>query len=132
MIVVDASVVVDALVFSHDNPQLWDYLAEEDLHAPALLDHDVTSALRELVLGRHLEPDRAEDALTDFDDLPIVRWPATDGLRRRVLQLRDDLSARDAAYLALAEALECPMVTRDARLDRSAGRAGLDADILVR
>ena len=64
---------------------------------------------------------RAEDLLTDFDDLRIERWPAEDALRRRAFQLRDNLTAYDAAYVALAEALDCPLVTRDSRLARSSG-----------
>lgn len=72
---------------------------------------------------------RAEDALADFDDLPIRRWPSVHALRRRALQLRDNVSAYDAAYIALAEALDCPLLTRDARLARSNGH---EAQIDVR
>lgn len=100
-------------------------LAAEELHAPALLDFDVVSALRGLTSARRLSPARVHDLLTDYDDLPLCRWPFADGLRRRALQLRDNVSAYDAAYdaayVALAEALECPLVTRDARLARSSG-----------
>jgi predicted nucleic acid-binding protein len=80
----------------------------------------VLLAVRGLVLGSHLTPARAEDALTDFDDLAIERWPSSDGLRRRAFQLRHNVSAYDAAYIALAEALDCPMLTRDQRLRTSA------------
>ncbi len=59
--------------------------------------------------------------MTDFDDLEVRRWPSGDSLRRRAFQLRDDVSAYDAAYVALAEALDCPLVTRDIRLARSSG-----------
>jgi predicted nucleic acid-binding protein len=69
-------------------------MSAEDLHAPALLD---------------------------FDDLTIERWAYSDSLRRRAFQLRHNVSAYDAAYIALAEALDCPMLTRDGRLLRSAG-----------
>jgi predicted nucleic acid-binding protein len=61
--------------------------------------------------------------LTDFEDLPVQRWPFGDGLRRRAFQLRDNVPAYDAAYVALAEALECPLLTRDSRLARSSGHA---------
>src|ERR1700752_3838052 len=83
-------------------------MAGEGLHAPALLDFEVVAALRGLVLGSHLTPARAEDALTDFDDLAIERWPSSGGLRTRAFQLRHNASAYDAAYIALAEALDCP------------------------
>lgn len=73
------------------------------------------------VLGGHLTPARAEDALTDFDDLTFERWPSSDRQRRRAFQLRHNVFAYDAAYIALAEALDCPMLTRDDRLRKSAG-----------
>ncbi|WP_425402289.1 type II toxin-antitoxin system VapC family toxin [Glaciibacter superstes] len=61
--------------------------------------------------------------MTDFEDLPIRRWPSADALRRRVFQLRDNISAYDAAYVALAEALGCPLLTRDSRLAKSSGHS---------
>lgn len=122
MIVIDCSAVVDALTAAaEDANSLRARMSAEDLHAPALLDIEVVAALRGLVLGSHLTPTRAEDALTDFDDLTIERWPCSDSLRRRAFQLRHNVSAYDAAYVALAEALNCPMLTRDGRLRKSAG-----------
>ncbi len=91
-------------------------LAGEDLHAPALLDFEVVSALR-----GNLSATRAQDALTDFDDLAVRRWPSADALRRRAFQLRVNMSAYDAAYVVLAEALDCPLLTWDLRLARSSG-----------
>lgn len=121
MIVVDASALVDVLSGAADAGTLGDRLAGEDLHAPTLVDYEVVAALRGLVLGRHLSAARAEDLLTDFDDLPITRWPAADVLRRRAFTLRSVLSSYDASYVALAEALACPLITRDRRLARSRG-----------
>ncbi|MGH9072791.1 MAG: type II toxin-antitoxin system VapC family toxin [Acidimicrobiales bacterium] len=129
MIVVDAAAVVDALTAAEGSVDLRARLAGEELHAPALVDFELVSALRGLTLGGRLSVTRAEDALTDFDDLAIRRWPNSDTLRRRAFGLRDNLSAYDASYVALAEALECPLVTRDARLARSGGHA---AQIQVR
>ncbi|MHB8342491.1 MAG: hypothetical protein ACYDB7_15175 [Mycobacteriales bacterium] len=60
---------------------------------------------------------------------PIQRWLVGDGLRRRIFQLRSSVSAYDAAYIALAEALECALVTRDVRLSKATGHG---ADIQVR
>lgn len=77
---------------------------DEASHAPALLDYEIVSALRSLTLAGQVSTARAEDAL-----------------RRRAFQLRDSVSAYDAAYVALAEALGCPLLTRDARLARSGG-----------
>jgi predicted nucleic acid-binding protein len=121
LIVVDSAVVVDALTAADGVDDLHAYLAAEELHAPTLLDYEVLSALRGLTLGAHLSTARAQDVLTDFEDLSIQRWPSVDSLRRRAFQLRDNLSAYDAGYVALAEALECSLLTRDARLARSGG-----------
>jgi predicted nucleic acid-binding protein len=123
MIVVDSAAVVDALAAVAGTDELRAYLAAEDLHAPSLLDFEVVSALRGLTLARHMSANRAQDLLTDFGDLPIQRWPLADALRRRAFQLRDNVSAYDAAYLAVAEALDCPLLTRDARLARSSGHS---------
>ena len=122
MIVVDCAAVVDALTAVDGTDDLRAFLAGEELCAPALLDFEVVSALQGLTLGGHLTANRAQDVLSDFDDLQIQRWPSGDGLRRRAFQLRDSVSAYDAAYVVLAEALNCPLLTRDVRLARSCGR----------
>ena len=121
MIVIDSAAVVDALTTIAGSEDLRAEIANEDLHAPTLLDFEVVSALRGLTLGGHLSSARARDALTDFDALSIQRWPSAAPLRLRAYTLRDNLSAYDAAYVALAEALQCPVLTRDARLARSSG-----------
>ena len=123
MIVVDSAAVVDALTNLTGTDELRAYLAAEELHAPSLLDYEVVSAVRGLTLGGHLSAARAQDVLTDFEDLPIRRWPSADALRRRVFQLRDNISAYDAAYVALAEALGCPLLTRDSQLAWSSGHS---------
>lgn len=128
MIVVDCAAVVDALTAVDDSEQLRSVLAAEEMHAPALLDFEVLSAVRGLTLGGHLTSARAQDLLNDFDDLPIRRWPSDRALRMRAFTLRHNLSAYDAAYVVLAEALGCPLVSRDARL---AGSSGHDVDIRV-
>lgn len=119
MIVVDTSAVVDALIAVEGTDDLRAFMRNEELNAPTLLDFEVVSALLGLTLRRKLSPTRAADALTDFDDLAVRRWPSGDGLRRRAFQLRHDTSAYDAAYVTLAEALDCSLLTRDARLARS-------------
>ena len=123
MIVVDSAAVVDALTNVAGTDELRLYLAAEELHAPSLLDCEIVSAIRGLTLGGYLSAARAQDLLTDFEDLPIRRWPSADALRRRAFQLRDNVSAYDAAYIALAETLNCPLLTRDARLARSSGHS---------
>lgn len=121
MIVVDAPAVVDVLTGAPGTDRLAARLAAEELHAPALLDYEVVSALRGLTLCGELTPTRAADALGDYEDLAVERWAGVDALRRRAFGLRAGLGAYDAAYVALAEALQCPLVTRDARLGRSRG-----------
>lgn len=121
MIVVDSAAVVDALTTVEGSDDLRAEIADEDLHAPTLLDFEVVSALRGLTLRGHVSPARARDTLTDFDALPIQRWPSAAPLRLRAFNLRENLSAYDAAYVVLAEALQCPVLTRDTRLARSSG-----------
>jgi predicted nucleic acid-binding protein len=123
VIVADSAAVVDALTAVAGTDELRERFSAEELHAPDLLDYEVVSALRGLTLGGHLSVARAQDLLTDFDDLPIQRWPSADALRRRAFQLRDNVSPYDAASVVLAEALDCPLVTRDARLARSSGHS---------
>jgi len=121
VIVVDCAAVVDALTAVNGTDDLRTFLAGEELHAPSLLDFEFVAALRGLTLRGHLNATRAEDAFTDFDDLEIRRWPSADALRRRTFQLRENVSASDAAYVALAEALDCALLTRDTRLAKASG-----------
>ncbi len=123
MIVVDCSAIVDALTGVDGSESLRAHMADEELHSPALLDVEIVSALRGLTREGRITATRAQDVLTDFEYLPLHRWSAGDSLRRRAFSLRDNLSAYDATYVALAEALQCPLVTRDERLARSPGHA---------
>ena len=120
MIVVDCSAVVDALTAVDGSDDLRELLSRERMCAPSLLDYEVIAAIRGLTRGGHLNVARANDVMSDFDDLAITRWESADALRRRSFELRDNLSAYDASYVVLAEALECPLVTRDRRLQRAA------------
>lgn len=117
MIVVDASAAVSALLRSGQARAL---LPREQLHVPHLADIEIASGLRRMVLARELAPDQAWSALDTWRRLGVVRHPAP-GLLERIWQLRDSLSAYDASYVALAEALGCGVVTADARLSRAAG-----------
>lgn len=96
-------------------------MRQGDLQAPSLLDYEVVAALRGLTAGGKLSTGRAIDALTDYADLEIRKWPSANVLRRRAFELRNNLSAYDAAYVALAETLDCPLLTRDLKLLRAAG-----------
>ena len=91
-----------------------------ELDAPHLIDIEVLHALRGLVRAGKVTADRAADARTDLADLAITRYghePVAD----RIWALRDNLTAYDAASVALAEALDATLITCDARLARAPG-----------
>ncbi len=121
MIVVDCSAIVDALVGTEFEP-IHTMLTEERFAAPTVIDYEVLSALRGLVRGRRVSLHAAHDVLTDLDELPLERWHLAEPLRRRVFDLRANLTAYDASYVVLAESLDCPLVTRDRKLASTAGR----------
>jgi len=103
--------------------------ASERVHAPHLLDVEVTQVLRRLVQRKEISVERAEQALEDLTRLVIERHEHQ-SLVGRVWQLRDSISAYDGVYVALAEALDAPLLTCDAKL---AGAHGHHAKIeLVR
>jgi predicted nucleic acid-binding protein len=89
------------------------------LQAPHLVQTEVLHALRNAVLHREVEPARADIALDDLAALPIVHHTHAP-LNRRVWRLRDNFTAYDATYVALADVLDMPLLTADARLARAA------------
>lgn len=115
MIVVDASAMVEALVGREVPPELLDALGG-DVHAPHLLDVEVLSVLRGLSLSGKLDPVLAEEARRDHFAFTIDRYEVAP-LADRIWQLRHQYASYDAAYLALAEALDAPLYTCDAKLD---------------
>ena len=125
MLVVDTSAVVAALVARPPNQTLVNRLrVDGDLHAPHLLDVELLHALRRLVLAGQLSEDRAADARTDVADLTVVRY-GPGALADRTWELRHNLTAYDATFIALAEALNAPLVTCDARLARAPGSSAV-------
>jgi predicted nucleic acid-binding protein len=116
MLVVDASAVVAALVGKPADESVMDRLsADPELFAPYLLDVEVLHVLRSLVAPGELTDDRAADARVDYHDLNILRC-VHQPLADRAWELRHNLSAYDAVYVALSEVLDAPLVTCDARL----------------
>jgi predicted nucleic acid-binding protein len=123
VIVVDTAVVVEALIGRPRNEALLDRLrAEDELHAPHLIDLEFLQVLRSLVLAGQINVDRAGDARTDFHDLRITRYPH-EPLADRIWELRDNMPAYDAAFVALAEALDGVLITTDRRLSRATGHS---------
>lgn len=123
MIVLDTSAALSCLVSRSPDAALVTRVAEaSSVHVPHLIDVEFVSALRGLVRGSKLTVDRARDALTDFIDLRLVRYPVT-GLMLPMWARRDSLTAYDAAFVCLAEALDCPLVTCDRRLARGSSES---------
>jgi predicted nucleic acid-binding protein len=124
MIVLDASAAVDWLLQTSAGQSIENriYSRNETLHAPHLLDLEVTQVLRRLALQQVVSAHRANEAVRDLLDLRITRYPHL-VLLPRIWQLRHKFSAYDAAYIALAENLGGILVTRDARLASASGHA---------
>jgi len=127
VIVLDASAALDWLLQTAAGQRIEQriYSHRESLHAPHLLDLEVGQVLRRLVREGAVSAHRAEQAIEDLLDLRIARYPHF-VLLPRIWQLRHNLSAYDAAYVALAENLGARLLTRDARL---ASVSGLTAPI---
>src|SRR4029078_1910357 len=120
--VVDASALLDVLLDAPGADAAEARLFQGSaLHAPHLIDAEITQALRRHWLTGRLDEQRGREALIDLTDFPIRRYPHT-ALLPRVWELRDNLTAYDAVYVALAEALDAPLVTRDRRLAAAAKR----------
>lgn len=120
MIVVDASAVAELVLETETGGAVARRLGDEHSHAPAHFEVEVAGVIRRAVL-RGLLPER--DGLIALDDLlrlPVERWPLH-GLMSRAYSLRATHSVADAVYVALAEGLNCPLVTSDRRLARSHG-----------
>jgi len=127
MIVVDASALLEPLLRSSEAEPVARRLFDsgETLHAPHLLDIEVTQVVRRYVAGGEIDETRGSAALAILSDLPLRRYPHGT-LLPRIWALRNNLTAYDAAYVALAEALDAPLITRDRRL---AGASGHQARI---
>ena len=122
MIVVDASALIEVLLRTPAakdvERRLFD--SRQALHAPHLLDVEVAQVLRRYVANGEIDADRGRAALADLADFPVLRHPHTFMLSR-IWDLRNILTAYDAAYVALAEALDAPLLTRDRRLAGASG-----------
>lgn len=122
MIVLDASTLVELLLGTEAGRSIADRIADPALalHVPHLVDVEVAQALRRLVREGALDAESAAAALDDLRLLDLDRH-SHEPLLERVWALRDNLPAYDAVYVALAEALDCPLLTCDGRLARAPG-----------
>ncbi len=122
MIVVDASVVVASLLSTGGaGARARERLRlDTDLHVPHLLDVEVTAALRRRVRLGQTDVEVATEVMADLADLAALRWDH-EPLLRRVWELRENVTPYDAVYVVLAEMLDAPLVTSDARLSRAPG-----------
>lgn len=124
MIVVDASAVIELLMCSELGGRLETRLfgGDELLNAPHLLDVEVLQVVRSLVAAREISVDAARDRIERLQQMDLVRHPHSE-LAQRIFELRHNLTAYDAAYLALAEHLgEATLVTCDRAFEKVPGR----------
>jgi predicted nucleic acid-binding protein len=125
VIVLDASAVIEWLLQTPKAAAIEVRLFSKPTqfsrwHAPHLLDVEVAQAFRKHVARGVMSGARGHEALQDLLDLPLVRYPH-DFLLPRVWELRGNLTAYDAVYVALAEVLSVPLVTCDANIAKAAG-----------
>jgi predicted nucleic acid-binding protein len=124
MIVVDASAMTEFLLQTAlgSRVEMRLFRRDEEFHAPHLFDVEVVQALRRLVRTGAVLPDRAREAIEDLSGIAVLRHSHID-LLGRAWELREHLTAYDAMYVALAEALDAPLVTCDGPLGATPGHA---------
>ena len=122
VIVVDASALLEVLLNAPAASEIAVRLsnAAGGLHAPHLIDLEVLQVIRRLSLASRLSPAVAVTAVTGLGEFPLTRH-SHELLLHRIWELRHNLTAYDAAYISLAEFLDAPLLTRDARLAASTG-----------
>ena len=125
MTVLDSSCVIDHLLDEGVGEEVGELLGRGEAAAPDVLVFEVLAVARRLVLRGEIEERRAAAAIAELGELTLDVYP-TGPLRLRAWNLRENLTAADALYVALAEALEEPLVTKDSGLCRA---AAISADV---
>jgi predicted nucleic acid-binding protein len=122
MIVLDASAAIEWLLRTPRGGKVAHRILarQETLHAPHLLTLEIAQVLRRYVITGAVTTARAQESLRDLLDMRLTCYPH-DPLLWRIWELRDNLTAYDAAYVALAEALAAPVLTCDRRLAAASG-----------
>ncbi len=129
MIVLDASVVIELVLGTEDGREVARRISDPalTLHVPHLLDVEVAQVVRRYVLAGQISAERGASAVEALTALDLERHPH-EPLLPRIWALRANLTAYDAAYVALAEILDAPLLTRDRRLAAAPGHA---AEVIV-
>lgn len=125
--VFDASALIPLIVAMPEQRQAIDAAAGVDIVVPHIADAEVLHALRGFWLGGRIDQAGLVVAAADLEAMPVTRF-GMGGLHQRVLQLRQNLSAYDATYVALAEALELELVTYDRAM---ATAPGIRCDVIL-
>lgn len=122
MIVVDSSIIVEVLLRTKSAHLIEKKIFSkgQTLHAPHLIDVEIAQVIRRYTSSHELTPERGFQAIEDLIDFRISRY-SHDIMLPRIWELRTNMTAYDAAYVALAEMLDSPLLTRDAKLARSPG-----------
>lgn len=117
MIVIDASAAIEVLLDARSAASITEFLDTDQpqLGAPHLIDLEIIQVLRRHLRNRALSHERAREAVADWQAFPVLRYPHDD-LLSRVFEMRDNATSYDAVYIALAEALNAPLLTHDAKL----------------
>jgi predicted nucleic acid-binding protein len=124
MIVIDSSALIEVLLRSPRAAEIEEriFAPHETLHAPHLLDLEVAQVLRRYCISGEMTPLRGSEAIADLLNLPIARYPH-DIFLDRIWELRNTLTAYDAAFVALAESLPAALLTCDAKLAATHGHS---------
>lgn len=125
-LVVDASAMVDLLLRNRNGEVLRPHLDGAELHTVAHLDAEVFSALARLHRGGTLSVDAVDVRLRAMSRLNMLRLPITGALLQEAWTLRNNITARDALYVALARRLRGRLLTTDARLARTVPEIAVD------
>jgi predicted nucleic acid-binding protein len=122
MIVIDSSALLEVLLRSPRAPEIEKriFASQASLHAPYLLDLEVAQVLRRYCISGEMSATRGQEAIIDLLNLPIARYPH-DIFLDRIWELRNNMTAYDAVFVALAESLPAPLLTCDAKLATTIG-----------
>ncbi len=120
---IDSSAVVEVLLNTPKSHRVEELAAGQQIHAPDLIAFEVLSAIQGNLRGAKLTASGAQMAMREFEDVEanLQLWPMMEPLSDRAFELRDNVTAYDATYVTLAELLQCPLVTADAKLARASG-----------